>query len=76
MWSTAITLQGDEGVADVGKKYIPVFTEGAVDVAAGTAHSIVLKRDGTIWGMGRNYKVCVCVCVCVCVRVCVYKKRN
>ena len=31
-----------------------VFSQGVIDIAAGYGHSIVLKNDGSLWGMGRN----------------------
>ena len=57
MWSTAIILRGVI-VAARGdeKRFVQIFSSDATAVAAGTGYSMVLKQDGGLWAMGRNYR--------------------
>ena len=59
VWSTSVTggLTSPGGViASVGvnKHFVQVIPSGVTAAAAGTAYSMVLKQDGTVWAMGRN----------------------
>ena len=49
MWSTPITLYGGQSVY-----FAQVIPTGATAVAAGNGYSMVLRQDGSVWGMGRN----------------------
>ena len=47
--------QGQLGLGDTADRDTPTqVTSDVVAVAAGTFHSLIVKRDGTLWAMGRN----------------------
>jgi len=50
VWSTAIT----SGV--FGKHFALAIPRDAKYVAAGAGFSMVIKRGGSVWGIGRNHK--------------------
>ena len=50
VWITAFAARG------VRNYFTKVIPSGETAVAAGFAFSMVLRQDGGIWAMGRNYK--------------------
>ena len=56
VWSTGITLSDGASSRGVGKYFLKVIESDAIAVAAGYAHGIVLKQDGSVWATGRNYR--------------------
>ena len=47
IWSTPVNAYS-------GFSFTKVFASGATTAAAGTSFSIVLKKDGYVWGVGNN----------------------
>ena len=54
VWSTVITLRRLATTDKVVDPFIKVIEDGAMLLAAGVDFSLVLKQDGSVWGMGRN----------------------
>ena len=46
--------QEQEQEKDRELTFAKVISDGAIGVAAGKEHSIVLKQDGSVWTTGRN----------------------
>ena len=58
VWATGDNTFGQLGIDSNNKKmvtkFIKVISDGATAVAAGGKHSMVLKKDGSVWATGRN----------------------
>ena len=54
VWSTAISFRGSVPAFGVGNHLQKAIASGAIAVAAGSSHSLVVKKDGSVWATGRN----------------------
>ena len=56
VWATGSNEYGQlgDGTTDHKNEFIRVIDKGAVDIAAGSDHSMVLKIDGSVWATGYN----------------------
>ena len=58
LWAVGRNTCGQLGIDSRSDVLITNFVQvsfgGTVDVAAGGAHSILLKQDGSVWSTGRN----------------------
>jgi alpha-tubulin suppressor-like RCC1 family protein len=60
LWATGANIDGQLGTGQSGQfavEYSPMEIEpsGVTAVSAGYAHSVFIKSDGSLWGMGYNF---------------------
>ncbi|WP_327324223.1 CAP domain-containing protein [Streptomyces sp. NBC_01210] len=58
VWAWGLNSAGQLGDGTTTERHVPVKVQGVTGVvaiaAAGTGHSLALKRDGTVWAWGSN----------------------
>ena len=61
VWSTSVALRGSHlplrgSPHSFSKQFVNAIPSNAIAMAAGTAFSMVLRNDGSLWATGRNSK--------------------